>query len=128
MSVYEVSTTATPHSGLAERHDPANNRKAKPSRQPQPAFAQPKTAPWRPRLMKITASIRDKSDRCRSRAHYSGLGMLGKARKSASATAEPLELRGRTPTPPAPPAEIRFIGHTAWRKRCDRAFASWSLF
>src|SRR5712672_1661199 len=28
--------------------------------------------------------------------------------------------RSRTRTPPAPPAEIRFIGHTAWRKRCDR--------
>jgi hypothetical protein len=27
-----------------------------------------------------------------------------------------------------PPAEIRFIGHTAWRKRCDRAFTSWSLY
>jgi hypothetical protein len=39
---------------------------------------------------------------------------------AASATAA---LRSRTPTPPAPPAEIRFIGHTAWRKRCDRAFA-----
>jgi hypothetical protein len=36
--------------------------------------------------------------------------------------------RSRTRTPPAPPAEIRFIGHMAWRKRCDRAFASWSLF
>ena len=34
----------------------------------------------------------------------------------------------RTRTPPAPPAEIRLIGHMAWRKRCDRAFASWSLF
>jgi len=34
----------------------------------------------------------------------------------------------RTRTPPAPPAEIRFIGHMAWRKRCDLAFASWSLF
>ena len=44
---------------------------------------------------------------------------------AASATAAP---RSRTPTPPAPPAEIRFIGHTAWRKRCDRAFASWNLF
>ena len=30
--------------------------------------------------------------------------------------------RSRTRTPPAPPAEIRFIDHTAWRKRCDRAF------
>src|SRR6267142_2486443 len=35
----------------------------------------------------------------------------------ASAPAAP---RSRTPTPPAPPAEIRFIGHTAWRRRCDR--------
>ena len=34
----------------------------------------------------------------------------------------------RTRTPPASPAEIRFIDHMAWRKRCDRAFASWSLF
>ena len=38
---------------------------------------------------------------------------------AASATAAP---SSRTPTPPAPPAEIRFIDHTAWRKRCDRAF------
>jgi hypothetical protein len=36
---------------------------------------------------------------------------------AASATAAP---RSQTPTPPAPPAEIRFIGYTAWRKRCDR--------
>src|SRR5229473_8440825 len=34
--------------------------------------------------------------------------------------ATPAAPRSRTPTPPAPPAEIRFIGHTAWRRRCDR--------
>ena len=43
-------------------------------------------------------------------------------------SAPPPAPRSRTRTPRAPPAEIRFIGHMAWRKRCDRAFASWSLF
>src|SRR5258707_12200054 len=53
---------------------------------------------------------------CRAKAVNSSCN-LGKA-DSAPLPAP----RSRTRTPPAPPAEIRFIDHTAWRKRCDRAF------